>query len=165
MRYSNALVCDLINYIESNLYSKIDINTLSYKFSYNRYYLMKTFKRELGLSIIDYINHLRIYNSIIQIQSTDYSFTRIAINCGFSSLEYFSETFHKVMGVSAKEYKFYINKRYLPKQEKVSILLNSWFDLQSLYERVDKYKKNRKPRVVPILKKSIYFHGVYMYYC
>ena len=117
---------------------------------------MKTFKRELGISIIDFINHFRIYNSIIQIQSTDYSFTRIAINCGFSSLEYFSEMFHKVMGVSAKEYRFYINNRFLQKQEKVSILLNNWFDLQSLYEKVDKYKKNRKPRVVPILKKSIW---------
>ena len=156
MKYSNELICNLIDYIELNLYSKISINTLSYKFSYNRYYLMKLFKRELGISIIDCVNHLKIYNCIMQIQSTDYSFTRIAINSGFSSLEYFSEIFHQIMGISAKEYRFYIRNRYLRKQKNVSILLERWFDLQTLYERIDKYKKNRKPNKFPILKRSIF---------
>ena len=156
MKYSNNIVCDLIDYIELNLYSKVTIDTLSRKFSYDRYYLMKLFKREMGISIIDCINRLRIYHSIEQIQSTDFSLTRISINCGFSSLEYFSEIFHQVMGVSAKEYRFYIKNRYLYKKENAAILLNHWFDLQNLYEKIVKYKKNRKPEVTPILKRSIF---------
>lgn len=156
MKYSNELVCNLLDYIELNLYSKISIDNLACKFSYDRYYLMKLFKKELGISIIDYVNHLRIYNCILQIQSTDYSFTRIAINCGFYSLEYFSEMFHKVMGISAKEYRFYTRNRYLRKQKNESILLENWFNLQKLCEKIDKYKKNRKPNKFPTLKRSIF---------
>ena len=156
MKYSKDLVCDLIDYIENNLYSKITINDLSHKFSYDRYYLMKLFKKEIGVSVIEFINRFRIYYSIVSIHDTNYSLTRIAIMYGFSSLEYFSEVFHQVMGVSARDYQSYIKKRYLKDMNKVYIILEYWADLQAFYEKVRKYKKNRKPNVVPILKRSIF---------
>ena len=60
------------------------------------------------------------------------------------------------MGVSAKEYRFYVENRYLRKQDSISILLSHWYDLQLLYEKINKYKKNRKPVSAPILKRSIF---------
>ena len=62
--YSNKIICDILIYIENNLKSKITIKDLENKFFYNRYYIMKLFKKEIGLTIIEYINSLKIYNRI-----------------------------------------------------------------------------------------------------
>ena len=46
---SNSLVCDILEYINKNINDKITIDDLTYEFNYNRYYLMKLFKKELDI--------------------------------------------------------------------------------------------------------------------
>ena len=98
--YSNKLVCDIINYLDINLNKKVSINELENVFFYNRYYIMKLFKKEMNIKIVDYINSLRIYNSMNDLRDYNYSLTSTFINNGFYSLEYFSETFKKIFVVS-----------------------------------------------------------------
>lgn len=157
MRYSNDIVCDVLNYLEINLCRKITIEEIAFKFSYDRYYIMKLFKKEIGMSIISFINHLRIYRSIICIQNENYSITRISIMYGFYSIEYFSEIFRQIMGVSPRDYKFYYKKRYLRDDSLENVILSHWIELQLLMERVYQYKKNRRPNSIPILKRSIFY--------
>lgn len=88
--YSNELICKILNYIDNNINKKITIEELSLRFYYNRYYIMKLFKKEIGMSILDYINLLRIRNSINSINNSNKLLIRIAIDNGFYSLEYFS---------------------------------------------------------------------------
>ena len=54
--FSNLIVIDLLKYIDENLYAPISIQELSILFHYNKDYLMRLFKREIGVTIIDYIN-------------------------------------------------------------------------------------------------------------
>ena len=49
--FSNDLVCDILEYIDNNLYCEISIDLLSSIFCYDKYYIMKLFKRETGISI------------------------------------------------------------------------------------------------------------------
>jgi YesN/AraC family two-component response regulator len=65
--YSNKLICEILIYIDKNIKNKITIEELENKFFYNRYYIMKLFKKEIGLTIVEYINSIRIYNSILLI--------------------------------------------------------------------------------------------------
>ena len=58
--YSNELICNILSYIETNIKNKITIDNLVEEFNYNRYYIMKLFKKELGVSIVDYINIVRM---------------------------------------------------------------------------------------------------------
>ena len=142
--------------IDNNYNGVISIQEIAYRFSYDKYYLMKLFKREIGVSIIEYLHRVRIYKSMIMIQGTDYSFTRIALINGFSSLEYFSEVFHQVMGISAREYRFYIDKRYLHDNNKIDSILINWAKIEEFFIRIIKYKKNRKPVSAPVLKRTIF---------
>ena len=57
--YSNELVCQILDFLDKNINRKLSIDEIANKFIYNRYYIMKLFKRELGMTIIDYINNLR----------------------------------------------------------------------------------------------------------
>lgn len=154
--YSNELICDILDYIDNNINKKITIEELSDYFSYNKFYIMKLFKREIGISLIVYINCIRILNSINLIQNNNYSFTKIALCNGFYSLEYFSETFNKIMGVSPRIFKNYYTYRYKLTDYQFNIISYNWGMLQELRDKVIKYKKNKKPKIAPVLKRSIF---------
>lgn len=42
--YSNELVCQILEFLDSNINRKISIQEIVLKFSYDRYYIMKRFK-------------------------------------------------------------------------------------------------------------------------
>ena len=153
--YSNNLICDILEYIDTFLYSKITIDDLEKKFFYNRYYIMKLFKKEIGITIFDYINKLRIYSSIPKINSNKL-LINIAINNGFYSLEYFSETFKKEIGVSPKKFIKLTNNKYLSDDSTMLKITNNIINIQNIINFTTKYKQNRKRITMPIKKLSIF---------
>lgn len=154
--YSNELICSILDFIDSNINRKISIDEIALKFYYNRYYIMKLFKKELGISITNYINYMRIRNSIRDINNNYFSITRVALNNGFYSIEYFSETFHKIMGVSPRIYLDYCKYRFKVSEDNFSIININLIKLQELVDYTNKYRKNKKPIGIPALKLSIF---------
>ncbi len=150
--YSNNLICDILEYIDVNINSKIQIEDLEHRFYYNRYYIIKLFKKELNITIFDYINKLRIYNSIESIQDNQ-KIIKVALNNGFYSLEYFSEIFKKEVGISPREYKKINNNNYYDKK---LIVINNLIALNKEIEKIEKYKQNRKRDKLPVKKISIF---------
>lgn len=154
--YSNELICDILLYIDNNLNSKISIDDLSHKFYFNRFYIMKLFKKEIGITISSYINKLRIYNSLEDIKNSNDYFIKIAINNGFYSLEYFSEIFNNVIGVSPSLFKKFSNYSSMLDEEKINIIRNNLIELRSFINFVNKYKNNKKPINNPTRVLSIF---------
>lgn len=153
--YSNEIVCDILDYIELNINNKITINDISKKLNYDRYYLMKLFKKEIKLSIIDYINSIRIYNSFDYIKN-NYSFFKVACSNGFYSLEYFSEIFKKILGVSPSIYKKFYYNRYIPSKSNYKLITDNIIKLNMLINKVNQYKLKTKPQFAPVKKLSIF---------
>lgn len=154
--YSNELVCSILEFIDNNINRKITIEEIASKFYYNRYYIMKLFKRELGISILNYINFIRIRNSLKDISNNFYSITRVALNNGFYSLEYFSEAFSQVMGVSPRIYSDYCKYKFKVSEKDFEIINLNLIKLQELVNKTNMYKKNKKPIGIPVLKRSIF---------
>ena len=77
--YSNSLVLDILDYIEDNINMKITIDDISRNVYFNRDYIMRTFKRELNMTISDYINKKRIYNSLDELKNSDHLILKIAL--------------------------------------------------------------------------------------
>lgn len=156
MFYSNDIICSILEFLDTNLNRKISIEEISFKFSYNRYYLMKLFKKELGITVFTYINRFRIYHSILDIQNFDYSFTKVALRNGFYSLEYFSEMFHNIMGVSPRIYQTYFYSRFAKCDKEIDIIQDNLVELQTFVNFIKEYKRNRKPSKSPVLKLSLF---------
>ena len=154
--YANELVCDILEFVDNNINRKISIEEISDKFYYDRYYIMKLFKKELGITIFNYINYMRIRNSMYEIKNCNYSITRIAINNGFYSLEYFSEMFHKLMGVSPRIYSDYCKYRWKINEKDLNTINNHLIKIQEMIDFINKYKKNKKQKYIPVLKRSIF---------
>lgn len=144
--FSNELVIKILNYIDNNLYKKIPIDELSNIFHYNKDYIMRLFKREIGYTITNYINTKRIYNSLKSYIYTDLSILNISINYGFYSQEYYCEMFHKIIGVPPSTYYKFINSRSFVSIKDTEIIQNSISKIDYDYRRIDNYINNVPPK-------------------
>lgn len=154
--YSNELVCDILKYIDKNIHTDISIDLISSIFCYDKFYIMKRFKKELGITIFNYINILKIYSSLKYFKE-DYSMLKIALNSNFNSLEYYSETFKKVIGVSPFCYKKFVRYDLRISQNEIDTIINSLVYINTLLNNIDSYKNNGKPKNNKLIKQlSVY---------
>lgn len=153
--YSNELVCNILSYIDENFKNKITIDDLVSEFNYNRFYIMKLFKRELDISIIDYINTIKIYNSLNYINN-NHSFLSCALINGYYSLEYYSEMFKKILGVNPRTYKKIINRNKDVTIKELDTFTNNLAKIKRIIDKCNLYKTNIVPRTLPTKKLSLF---------
>ena len=144
---SNELIFKILVYIDNNIFTKVTLDGLAHTFHYNKYYIVKLFKKEIGYTLIDYINKLKIYYSLKLLNNSDYSILKIAIDNGFYSLEYYSETFKKEIGVSPKKYQKMLADRLLD-QRTISKILEIMNLVKYKNEYISNYNNNAKKTLV-----------------
>ena len=135
-------LCKIIDYLNQNINKKITIDDLSQKFNYDKFYLMHLFKKMFNITIIDYLNKKRIYNSLNDLKK-EKSILNIALNNGFVSQEYYSETFKKILGINPCKYRNII--KYNNASNETIELINKIIDMQLLEEKINQfYNTNKK---------------------
>ena len=144
---SNELIFKILVYIDNNIFTKVTLDGLAHTFHYNKYYIVKLFKKEIGYTLIDYINKLKIYYSLKLLNNSAYSILKIAIDTGFYSLEYYSETFKKEIGVSPKKYQKMLADRLLD-QRTISKILEITNLVKYKNEYISNYNNNAKKTLV-----------------
>ena len=144
--FSNIIIIDILDYIDNRLYKKISIDELSDYFHYNKDYIMRLFKREIGFTITNYINKKRIYNSLNSFKNHDLSILNISIKYGFYSQEYFCEIFHRIVGVAPSIYYKFVNNRFLVSLDDTIIIQNNITKLDYDFRRISNYHSNIPPK-------------------
>ena len=92
-------------YIDLHFKEPLTLEQLAEEGHMNKFYLSHAFKKEYGLSPINYMISKRIEESKYLLAETDLSMSQIAQLLGFSSLSYFSQVFHRTQDISPKEYR------------------------------------------------------------
>lgn len=100
----NPIVDSAIRYIDEHVCSKISIDDLAECAHANRSYLSAKFKKETGLSIMEYINKKKIEEAERLLRFSDKSLIAIASYLSFSSQSHFQNTFKKVTGKTPTQY-------------------------------------------------------------
>lgn len=93
------------HYIDQHYKESITLDMLAEKASINKYYMAHAFKREYGVSPINYVIACRIREGKRLLAETDLSLSQIAAVLGFSSSSYFSQSFRSAEGISPTEYR------------------------------------------------------------
>ena len=134
----NKIVLDVLSFIDNNLYEELTIDIIAGTLCYDKFYIMKTFKKELGISIVTYINYLKVLRSL-SFYSNDDHILKIALCNGFNSLEYYSEIFKTFLGVSPIAYKKYINGEALSIED-MELLRNSIQGINAYSNFISNYR-------------------------
>lgn len=104
-RNSNQGVCQLLlQYIDQNYTQQLRLQDLAKKFGYDSAYLGKLLKQKTGHSFNTYLDNIRLERAC-ELLRTGQPIASIALQCGFSSVEYFSQKFRKTLGCSPRQYR------------------------------------------------------------
>lgn len=91
------------SYIQKHYLEIRGLDDLAAHYQMTKSYLCRVFKRQTGISIITYINSLKIQHACRYLNETDLPVSDIAKKCGFSSAIYFNRVFKKVMEHTPEE--------------------------------------------------------------
>lgn len=80
-------------YIREHYAEKITLDQLSELVDINKYYLIRLFKQQTGLSPIDYLIHVRLGEAEKLLAHTNVTISKISDMVGFHSPSHFSKTF------------------------------------------------------------------------
>ncbi len=92
-------------YIDDHYSENISLDILAGIFFINKFYLTRLFKKQYGVSIINYLIQVRITRAKQLLRFTDMSIENISSEIGFNDNNYFSRTFKNVEGISPREFR------------------------------------------------------------
>ncbi len=91
-------------YISEHYREKITLDNICFLFGINKTTLCQNFKAEYGITILNYINSLKIKEAKKLLRENELSVTEISEQLGFGSIHYFCRFFKKCTGKSPKTY-------------------------------------------------------------
>ena len=101
----NSVVEKAINFMKNNIAKKLTIDEIAAKFSYSASHFFCLFKKETGMSPLDYFIQLKIQKACQLLDLSTLRIKEVALEIGYDDAYYFSRMFSKVMSMSPKEYR------------------------------------------------------------
>ena len=95
----------IVEYINSHYAQITAINQIAEHFFLSKYHLCRVFKNAMKLTLIEYLNQVKIKNARQLLEFSDREVGDIAELCGFNSVAYFSNVFKKITGIAPSEYR------------------------------------------------------------
>ena len=90
------------DYIARNYYREIHIGDISEHIHIHPAYLQRLFKKQCGMSVVDYITQYRMEKAYYLLSRTNMSIVDIANSVGINSQQYFTRLFKKTMDITPK---------------------------------------------------------------
>ncbi|MDQ6423456.1 AraC family transcriptional regulator [Paenibacillus sp. LHD-117] len=98
-------VKEIVSYINVNYAEKLSLDEIAEKFYSSKYYLAHSFKKQLGISIGNYIKEVRLFHSIRMLESTSDKIVTIALATGFPNVRSFNEAFKTTYKLTPAEFR------------------------------------------------------------
>ena len=109
-RVSNHIVEQIQTYIAEHYAEKLTLTGIASQFYISPYYLSRLFKKSINLSLIEYINGVRIKAAQNLIEKTNESISDISEKTGFLTTAHFRRVFKDATGLSPQQYRQYYKR-------------------------------------------------------
>lgn len=96
---------DVVAYIDNHYTEDISLEQLEAIFYTEFSYISKLFKKEMGVTYLQYITEKRIAKAKELMENPELTMYQIANGVGYTDAKYFSQLFKKLEGVTPKEYR------------------------------------------------------------
>ena len=95
----------MIAYIDKNYQQKIELEDIAQIGGYNVNYTSQFFKRQLGVSFLEYLLRMRLREATVRLANSDDGVAHIASSCGFADIKAFNVAFKKHFHTTPSEYR------------------------------------------------------------
>lgn len=101
----HAVVSSIQKFIASHYTEDLGIPLLAERFSMSESYLCNTFKKYAGITIVNFIRHVRIHQSMRMIRFSNNDNITVSELAGYNSYSYFGKQFKEVTGMTPSQYR------------------------------------------------------------
>lgn len=101
----SRVILQAVDYISQNYTGDINLEMTAEYVNKSKNYFSYLFKKELGISFIEYLNRVRVEAAKKLLDTTDDKTYEISEKIGYSDYKYFSSVFKKQTGMSPIQYK------------------------------------------------------------
>ena len=103
---STEYICDrILKYTAEHMSEKDILKNIGRELNFSVSYLSRRFKENMGMSFTDYVQKLRIDQSMCMLGNTNKKITEIAEFCGYSDMKFFNSIFKKYVGMTPREFR------------------------------------------------------------
>jgi AraC-like DNA-binding protein len=102
---SFAKFAPILSYINQNYSRLTNIEEIADYFYISKYHLCHVFKEATGITLIQYLNKIRIQNACNLLVNSNLSISDIGASCGFHSSMYFCKTFKQALAQTPTEFR------------------------------------------------------------
>ncbi len=92
-------------YIETHFAEKITLDDLSREFCVSKYYMLRSFRNQYGMTIIQYLATCRIQHAKKLLRFSDMQIEMIGRACGIDDVSYFNRLFRSYEGMTAGQFR------------------------------------------------------------
>lgn len=100
-----ATFAKMIAYIDEHYHGKLELSHIAKIGGYSESYASQFFKRQLGISFMEYVLRMRLRDAASRLANTDDQVLTIANLCGFSDVKAFNVAFKKYFHTTPTEYR------------------------------------------------------------
>lgn len=105
MQGYSLLIRKVLTRIDTDLTADLSLRAQAALLNINSSYLSTLFKKEVGMTLTDYVNNKRVEHALFLLNTTTMQIQAIAQHCGIPDVNYFTKTFKKHIGKTPKEYR------------------------------------------------------------
>lgn len=111
-RIVNKTVEEIQTYVNTHYREDLSLTSIAGHFYMSPFYVSRLFKRTTNLSLVEYINSVRVMAAKKLLETTALRIPHVAEEAGFSTPAHFSRVFKESTGLSPQQYrKFYKESR------------------------------------------------------
>ena len=101
----NDMISRVILYMQDHLRESISVQQLADMVYVSKSYLSRAFKQKTGLSLMEYLNSLRMEAAKALLAASNMNTEEIAYRAGYRSTKFFYRAFRAYTGMSTREYR------------------------------------------------------------
>ena len=96
----------IMAYIENHFHASFSMQKMAEELNYHRNYLSTVFSRDTGISVVDYLNLIRIRQAVIFFAYYNQDVFTAYESIGFTNASHFSRVFKSLVGISPRNFKY-----------------------------------------------------------